>query len=443
MARLKCALFLCAVLMLSGCASPVFVPADTPVYLEITEVPTSLTLLPSPSIAPSSSPSKTVVPPSTPSPSPEPPKEAILGFVGDILMMETQIKTAKTDSGYDFTRSFAPMQTLFESVDLMYGNFEGAFAGEDAGYSKPRATQEPPSELNPSPTIPPYQSFNAPDALAYNLKTLGFDVLTTANNHCLDRGYDGLCRTTEAIREAGLFQTGTFSSEQARQEPLVIDVNGFKIGIVAATESVNSKDSLLKGDTRSFAVARLNDKEERVKSDIAACHKEGAEFIIVCAHWGDEFENYPNSRQKRTANKLIQWGADAIIGSHPHVVQPIEYVEVERESKNVKALVVWSLGNFISNMSPSPEDYGLFVSLTLARDEEGTAFLKEAGYLPVLCAKQNLSTGERLHQTLPCYEDTSTIKAFEMPDEKLLEDVLKARKYVIKICGTDAASLIG
>jgi poly-gamma-glutamate synthesis protein (capsule biosynthesis protein) len=442
MARSKCALFLCAVLLFSGCAYPALAPASEPAFLHVTAVPAlTLTPLPSTSPLPSSSPTEAFIP--SPSPSPEPRKEAALGFVGDILMMESQIGTAKTNSGYDFTRSFEPMQALFESVDLMCGNFEGPFAGEAAGYSKPRATQEPPSELNPSPTMPPYQSFNVPDELAYDLQALGFDVLTTANNHCLDRGYDGLCRTIETMRTAGLLQTGTFSSEQQRQTPLIVDVNGFKIGIVAATESVNSKDGLLKGDARSFAVARLFDKEEQVKNDIAACHKEGAEFIIVCAHWGDEFQSSPNSQQKRSAKKLIEWGADAIIGSHPHVVQPIEYVEVERDNKNVKALVVWSLGNYISNMSPSPKDYGLFVRLTVARDNSGAVYLKEAGYLPVLCFKQKLSTGERLHQTLPCYEDATLVTACEPPNSELLEDVLKARKYVLKICGTDAASLIG
>ncbi|HWS30953.1 MAG TPA: CapA family protein [Clostridia bacterium] len=438
MARSLCALFLCAVLTLVGCSAPALAPVFADRTADVTAEPPPL-----PSPSPASSPSPIGVLTPSPSPAPEPPRETTLGFVGDILMMESQIKTARTKAGYDFTRSFKPMRSLFESVDLMCGNFEGALAGEDAGYSEPRATQEPLSELNPSPTVPPFQSFNAPDELAYDLKALGFDALTTANNHCLDRGYEGLCRTAETIRSAGLLQTGTFSSEQERQTPLVVNVNGFKIGIVAATESVNSNDGLLKGDARSFAVARLFDKEERVKSDIAACHMEGAEFIIVCAHWGDEFQNAPNERQKRAAKKLIEWGADAILGSHPHVVQPIEYVEAKRGDGNAKALVVWSLGNFISNMSPSPKDYGLFVRLTLARDEGGAAFLKEAGYLTVYCAKQTLTTGERLHQTLPCYEDVSLITACEPPDRALLEDILKARKYVIKICGTDAASLLG
>lgn len=367
----------------------------------------------------------------------------MLGFVGDILMMQAQITFAKTKAGYDFTRSFEPMRTLFAGVDVLCGNYEGTFAGEDALYSLPRPTQEPSSEGNPCPTAAPFQTFNAPDELACNLKAAGFDVLTTANNHCLDRGSAGLYRTIDTIRAAGLSQTGTFSSEEARQTPLVLEVNGIRVGILAATESVNSNDGLLTGGARSFAVARLFDSAARVKSDIAACHAAGAEFIIVCAHWGDEFEAAPNDRQRRAAKKLVEWGVDAVIGSHPHVVQPIEYLETERDGAPVKAFIAWSLGNFISNMSPSPEDYGLFVRLTLARGADGTVGLKKAEYLPVLCAKQKLSAGGRLHQTLPCYEDASLVTAFEPPDGPLLKEVKKARDYVVHVCGTDAASLIG
>lgn len=410
-----CALFLCAV-FLSGCAAPVFAPAAA---LPLATAAPAAAASPSPS--PTSSASLALTQAPTPSPSPAP-REATLGFVGDILIMQSQIKTAKTASGYDFTRSFAPMRALFEGVDLLCGNFEGAFAGEEAGYSMPRATEEPPSEANPTPTRPPFQTFNSPDELAYNLKAAGFDVLTTANNHCLDRGYAGLCRTIETIRAAGLLQTGTFSCEESRLSPLVIDVNGIHVGLVAATGSVNSNDGLLKGDARAFAVARLFDGEERVKSDIAACHVSGAEFIIVCAHWGDEFESAPNAKQKRAAKKLIEWGADAVIGSHPHVVQPIERIEAERGGERVEALVVWSLGNFISNMAPSPKDYGLYVKLTLARGEGGEVMLKEASYLPVLCYKQALVSGERLHQAIPCYEDQSLVTAYEMPDGALLRD---------------------
>ncbi len=430
--RLLCALVLCCALTLLGCAVPVPVPAPV-----VTETPAAPAALPAPS--PALSPAET--PTLTPSPAAAP-QEATFGFVGDILMMTSQITGAKTASGYDFTRSFEPMRALFESVDAMCGNYEGTFAGGSAGYTMPRATQEPPTEANPSPTLPPFQSFNAPDELAFHLKALGFDALTTANNHCLDRGRDGLFRTIEVIRAAGLLQTGTFASEEARQTPLVIDVNGIRVGLVAATQSVNSNDGLL-GKAGKFAVARLFDANHRVKNDIAACHAAGAEFIIVCAHWGNEFETKPNAQQKRAAKTLIQWGADAIIGSHPHVVQPMEYVAEERDGAPVNAFVAWSLGNFISNMSPSPMDYGLYVRLTLVRDENGAVVLKEAAYLPVYCAKQKLSTGERLHQTLPCYEDAALVTAFEPPDEALLRNVKKAREHVIKVCGTDAASLLG
>ena len=145
----------------------------------------------------------------TPSPSPEPEVyRASVGIVGDILMMTSQIQGAKTAEGYDFRPSFYAMEPLFSSVDIMAGNFECTLAGEAAGYTQRRPVAPPPTEDDPNPRQP-YQTFNAPDELAENLRAVGFDHLTTANNHCLDRGKEGLFRTIETLRAAGLAQTGT------------------------------------------------------------------------------------------------------------------------------------------------------------------------------------------------------------------------------------------
>lgn len=125
------------------------------------------------------------------SPSPEPELyRASVGIVGDILMMTSQIQGAKTAEGYDFRPSFYAMEPLFSSVDIMAGNFECTLAGEAAGYTQRRPAAPPPTEDDPNPKQP-YQTFNAPDELAENLKAVGFDLLTTANNHCLDRGQGG------------------------------------------------------------------------------------------------------------------------------------------------------------------------------------------------------------------------------------------------------------
>ena len=194
-----------SMMLLTGCAVGAALPAEP----EITPSPTP-TFSPSP----------------TPSPLPEPEVyRASVGIVGDILMMTSQIQGAKTAAGYDFRPSFYAMEPLFSSVDIMAGNFECTLAGEAAGYTQRRPAAPPPTKDDPNPRQP-YQTFNAPDELAANLRAVGFDLLTTANNHCLDRGKEGLFRTIETLRAAGLAQTGTYLREDERDTPCIMTAGG-------------------------------------------------------------------------------------------------------------------------------------------------------------------------------------------------------------------------
>ena len=279
------------------------------------------------------------------SPSPEPELyRASVGIVGDILMITSQIQGAKTAEGYDFRPSFYAMEPLFSSVDIMAGNFECTLAGEAAGYTQRRPAAPPPTEDDPNPKQP-YQTFNAPDELAENLKAVGFDLLTTANNHCLDRGKEGLFRTIETLRAAGLMQTGTYLSEEERDVPRIMTAGGITFGFVAMTESVNSYDARLVGD--SWAVGRVSQRE-RIQGEIKACRSAGAEVVIAFPHWGEQYLDKPVRRQREYAQMLADWGADAVIGSHPHCAEPFEWITAE-DGRRVP--VAYSMSNFISNMA--------------------------------------------------------------------------------------------
>ena len=257
----------------------------------------------------------TAEPTSEPTPEPTPAvQKAIVGFVGDILMMTRQIADAKTETGYDFTESFLPMKSVFESVDIMCADFEGTFGGEEAGYTQPRETIAPATEENPNPTNPPMQSFSAPDELAKNLFDAGIDAVTTANNHAMDRDDAGLFRTINVLRAAGIKTAGTALSMEDFLTPCVIKKNGIKIGLVGATQILNGTAPKIDAENRDFALTRLT--EEMVKSQISACTGAGAEFIIIMVHWGYEHQSTENESQRRFAAKLIDWGADAIIGAH-------------------------------------------------------------------------------------------------------------------------------
>ena len=371
----------------------------------------------------------------TPSPSPSPEPEvyrASVGIVGDILMMTSQIQGAKTAEGYDFRPSFYAMEPLFSSVDIMAGNFECTLAGEAAGYTQRRPAAPPPTEDNPNPKQP-YQTFNAPDELAENLRAVGFDLLTTANNHCLDRGKEGLFRTIETLRAAGLAQTGTYLREDERDTPCIMRAGGITFGFVAMTESVNSYDARLGGD--SWAVGRVSQRE-RIQGEIEACRSAGADVVIAFPHWGEQYMDKPVRRQREYAQSLADWGADAVIGSHPHCAEPFEWITAE-DGRRVP--VAYSMSNFISNMAGKNTEYGLFLRLDVKKDEDGVSV--GMSYLPTACIIQDTG-GRRLHQPIPCWAEEAKRTGVEPLSEGELKKTQRAFDHVVKICGLEDAKLI-
>ena len=424
-----CALITVLVL-LGGCASvPAFadsVPAKTEI-LEILHTPAP-SIVPTPIPTPKPVPSPSLSPVATPVPAPV---YATIGVVGDIMMMQSQVGGAWNEQkqAYDFTPSFRGMQGYFQGADLLCGNLETPIAGEEAGYTGP-APSAPPPVLEGTPTPRERQTFNAPDELASSLKLSGFDVITTANNHCLDRGADGAAHTAEVLRAAGLVQLGTYTSQEDRQTARVVDIKGMKVGLLAWTFSVNGNEGMLSSDERGYAVGRTGDKQ-RIQEDIQLCKEAGAQFLIAFVHWDTEFEQTPASSTRKMARYLLEQGVDAVLGSHPHVVQPAEYVTVQRGDAEYTGLVAYSLGNFISNMSPSPRDYGLYVQLTLVKQPDGTVRLYDARLLPTYCCKHRVD-GRTLHEVLPAEEDASAIAAQYAVDTSAL---MRAREYVLEICG--------
>lgn len=377
-------------------------------------------------------------PTATPVPIPEPTPgiyRASIGVIGDILMMTSQISNAKQDDGgYDFTDSFRAMQPLFESVDIMAGNFEGTFAGEEAGYTQPRPEAPAPTVDDPNPKQP-YQEFNAPDELADNLKEVGFDLLTTSNNHAADKGLEGLFRTVDVIKAAGITQTGTFKAEEDRETPCLLEANGITFGFVAATFSLNRHDGEL-GDC-TWAAARLYDEPERLEREIARCREAGADVVIAFPHWGQQYASRQNSKQEKTALWLANAGADAVIGSHPHCPQPFDWIQTE---DGRKVFVAYSMSNFISNMSVENTEYGLFLRLDVEKSTDGITM--EASYLPTACIRQKLTDGRKIHQAVPCWEDAEKRTGLEPLGEGDGRKAEKAYQHTTDICGRDAAKLI-
>lgn len=422
-----CVLF---TLLLCGCSiQPVFMDEPDALELPSALAPTPSAFVPTPSPTPA------------PTPTAEPvPAYATIGAVGDIMMMQSQVNGAWSDTlqDYDFTPSFHAMQPWFSRVDLLCGNLETPIAGAEAGYSGPAPAMPTPLP-DGTPVERELQTFNAPDALAVSLKAVEFDVVTTANNHCLDRGSAGLFRTAQILREAGFIQLGSYLSEEDRATPRIVEANGIRVGLIAWTSSVNGYEGMLSSAERAYVVGRLD--KAKMAEDIRLLQEAGAEFIIAFPHWDEEFMETPASSTKKLAAWMLEQGVDAVLGAHPHVVQPTEYVTVQRDGADYTGLVVYSMGNFISNMSPAPKTYGMYVELTLEKTPEGAVSLYNAGILPVLCTKHRVE-GRTLHEVLPALADASAVTPYGALSAKEIAELGNARAHVQRVAG-DAVPMLG
>lgn len=275
-------------------------------------------------------------------------------IVGDIMAHGPQIRAAKqADDSYDFRNSFSLIKPYVESADLAIGNFETTLGGE------------------------PYKGFpqfSAPDELVDALKDTGFDVLTTANNHAADRGMKGILRTIEQIQKREIHTTGSFkdSTDRFNRAPLMVSVGSFKIAILAYTYGTNG----IRVPAPS-AVALID--SAAILKEVTRAEELGAQYILVMIHWGNEYEKNPNPHQTHMAEYLHSIGVDAVIGSHPHVVQKSEIIPADLVCPR-PTFVLYSLGNFISNQNDMPSRGGLMLRLFLKRKTPELEIATRASY---------------------------------------------------------------
>lgn len=206
------------------------------------------------------------------------------------------------------------------------------------------------------------------------LQWAGFDVITTANNHAMDRGRSGVLATIAALDRIGVLHTGTFASAEARATPLVADANGIKVGVIACTYDTNG---IAVPD--SWLVNRIDGRA--IAADAAAARSAGAELVVACIHWGDEYARRPSATQRAQAKAAVEGGVDVIFGSHPHVVQPIAWVDGDNGRRGV---CFYSLGNFVADQRGAHRDEGILGEVELTRDEAGAVSIGRVGYIPTL-----------------------------------------------------------
>ena len=283
-------------------------------------------------------------------------------FAGDIMTHGPQIRAAAQANGdYDFTSSFEAVRPLIAQADLAVANLETTFGGSP--YSG-------------------YPMFSSPEELAVALRGVGFDVLTTANNHSCDRRSYGITHTIDVLDSLGIATTGSYRTqeERGRRTPLICSVHGVKLAILAYTYGTNGLP------IPHPTVIDTIDKE-RISSDLHRADSLGAEYKIIQIHWGNEYEKTPNKKQCELAQWLADQGVDAIIGSHPHVVQESTHLQRSGQREQ-KAFVIYSMGNFISNqITPIATRGGMLLSLTLTRQDQSVAWKTQPHYQYVFVEK--------------------------------------------------------
>jgi poly-gamma-glutamate synthesis protein (capsule biosynthesis protein) len=265
---------------------------------------------------------------------------------GDAIAHAPQITQAKNPqtNEYDFSGCFQYIEDILKEGDLNIVNLETTLAG--APYSG-------------------YPQFCAPDEFALALHEAGFHFFLLANNHSADRGTKGVKQTIEKLRDMKIPAAGTYLDEQDRNAryPAIIEVDGIKIALLNYTYATNGLTV-----TPPVSINHLDDTLQ-IEDDIKAARGRHADIIIAFLHWGTEYRPYPDEKQKEQATFFFRHGVDVIIGSHPHVVQPVEHFAYDEADTTKKKLVYWSLGNLISNQRKEHTDGGILASFSIIKNK--------------------------------------------------------------------------
>lgn len=321
---------------------------------------------------------------SLPNPEPSPstttttqPVRITVAAVGDVLPHMSVVNSVRDPAtgSYDFGPVFTPIAPYLAKADYAVANLETRFAGPDLGYSG-------------------YPNFNSPAELAFSLKENGVDLVATANNHSLDMGWEGIVSTLDKLDAAGLAHVGTYRTNAERGTPVIADIRGIKVAFLNCTADLNG---YALPDEHGYAVNLLD--VDQVAEDAMMARMWGADVVIALLHYGNEYDREPSTEQVDVSQRLLSRGVDVIIGSHPHVVQPIAHVFEYTGWKVANKYVAYSLGNFVSAQRWRYSDSGLVVYVHIEKRGLRTS-VTGISYLPVYVQRSAVSSPVR-YRVLP------------------------------------------
>ncbi len=336
---------------------------------------------------------------------------------GDLNITNNVVQSGLVASGYDFTRSFLDVSHLLSDADLTMLNFNGNISGEPYGSN----------------------TMSSPSQILDALRSCGVDVVQTANCSSVHNGLIGLKSTLSAVRQAGLASIGSYSSPQEYAESkgyLICDVQGIKVALVGFTKGVGGMGmpagnedcvNLLYTDYASFY--KEVDKD-RINTILKAVAAENPDITIAMLHWGSEFNDVISESQKIIASLMLKRGVDVIIGSHPHMVQKIEFDET------AGTLVAYSLGDFFGDASRDGTYYSIILDLEITKDPElGTTKVTNYSYTPIYTVKESESADGfrrvvRIAEAMKAYEENYVDKVSESAYERMQKALERIEKRV-------------
>jgi poly-gamma-glutamate synthesis protein (capsule biosynthesis protein) len=358
--------------------------------------------------------------------------------VGDILIHESQLQAQlnKSTKQYDFNNNYKYVKEYIKNSDIAIANLETSLSRGENGYTG-------------------YPVFISPASVVDALKATGFNILATANNHIYDGGSKGFFTTQQILREKGIDYIGTRNNEQ-EDSFLIKNVKGIKVGITNYTyenssgtsgKKINSVsldkkvEKLIDTFNNKNIQSALNDMKIRAK----AMRDKGAEVLVFYIHWGEEYERQPNKTQKELAQGLADIGIDIVFASHPHVLQPIEFVKSKVDNR--ETLVVYSLGNFISNqryeiLKHRYGEDGLIVSVNISKDRKNNKItLEDVTYTPTWVNRYDAS-GNFVYEVVPVNDGLKNKQAYNLITDEAVWRVENSRENTMDIIEKSSDRLV-
>lgn len=284
---------------------------------------------------------------------------ATISVTGDLMCHAVQFNYARVSKdSFDFKPAFSKIKQFLRNSDFTFGNLETVTAGESQTYSG-------------------YPFFNTPDEYIFALKEAGFDLLTTANNHSLDQGEKGLLRTIKIIKKNNLKYNGTFTSKRDKDSIRIFNINGIKITFLAYTFGTNG---IPIPKNKPYIINLID--ENLIGSDIKKARNQGAEIVLVHLHYGTEYKREPTDEQRKIVNNITKYGADIVIGGHPHVLEPVDYFKTNN-AKLDTGFVAYSMGNFFSNQRWRYSDCGMILNISITKNiKSDSIYISNVTYTP-------------------------------------------------------------